>query len=108
MIPDGTFALAELDVFRDAEPWMRVEPEGIAMVVEVTSSRPEPDRKAKRYGYARASIPFYLLVDREERTTTLFSDPERGDYRHVDSVSFGKTLALPEPFGVDLDTSEFA
>ncbi|HEY8478453.1 MAG TPA: Uma2 family endonuclease [Spirillospora sp.] len=55
------------------------KPDGIALVLEVTSSRPERDRVAERHGYARAGIPLYLLVDREESKVTLFSDPDGGD-----------------------------
>ena len=104
VIPDGTFAPAESDVFDD-EPWS--PPDGVALVVEVTSSRPERDRVAKRHAYARAGIPLYLLVDRDEERVTLFSGPDGGDYGHTDQVPTGKTLALPAPFEVELDTSEF-
>ncbi|WP_200842321.1 Uma2 family endonuclease [Actinomadura sp. K4S16] len=107
VIPDMVIAPAELRLFRGAPEWMRVEPEGIAMVVEVTSSRPENDREGKRYGYARAGIPLYLLIDRDERKVLLFSGPDGGDYAHIDQVQFGKPLPLPEPFDIDLDTSAF-
>ncbi|GAA1866006.1 Uma2 family endonuclease [Actinomadura bangladeshensis] len=108
VIPDMVLAPAELRLFRGAREWMEVEPEGISMVVEVTSSRPEHDRGGKRTGYARAGIPFYLLVDRDERTVTLFSGTDGTDYRHTDQVPFGKSLPLPEPFEIELDTSGFA
>jgi Uma2 family endonuclease len=108
VIPDATFAPADLGLFRGAPSWMPVEPDGVAMVVEVTSSRPEQDREAKRCGYARANIPLYLLVDREAEKVILFSDTDGRDYRQTNSVPFGKGLALPEPFGIELDTSEFA
>ena len=104
MIPDATFAPAELEVFHNDKSW--IEPDGIALVVEVTSSRPQRDRVAKRHGYARAGIPLYLLVDREEERVTLFGGPDGDDYGHSDQVPFGKSLAIPEPFGVELDTSK--
>ncbi|WP_021592601.1 Uma2 family endonuclease [Actinomadura welshii] len=108
VIPDATFALAETGLFRDAESWMPVEAGGVAMVVEVTSSRPEVDRDAKRRGYARAEIPLYLLVDRREQKVSLFSEPKDGDYHKVEWVPFGKSLPLPEPIDIELDTSGFA
>lgn len=101
-------APAELRLFRGAPEWMRVGPDGIAMVVEVTSSRPEADRRSKRYGYARAGVPLYLLVDRDEERAVLFSGPDGKDYGHIDQVPFGKPLPLPEPFAIELDTSGFA
>lgn len=75
-------------------------------MVEVTSSRPEPDRGAKRHCCARAGIPLYLLVDREKKTVTLFSEPKDDDYVADVRVPFGRPLALPEPFAFELDTSE--
>ncbi|TDC88367.1 Uma2 family endonuclease [Actinomadura sp. 7K507] len=108
VIPDITFVSIESDPFREAEAWMPAENDGIVMVVEVTSSRPRRDREAKRAGYARAGISFYLLVDREEQTVTLFRGPDGTAYRHTDQVPFGKALPLPEPFEIELDTSGFA
>ncbi|RKN36898.1 Uma2 family endonuclease [Streptomyces hoynatensis] len=105
VIPDATFAPRPLDLFRAAPPWM--DPAGVAMVVEVTSSRAERDRVAKRRCYARGAIPLYLLIDREHRRATLLSEPAGKDYAHSHSAEFGKPLPLPEPFAFDLDTAEF-
>ncbi|WP_327428291.1 Uma2 family endonuclease [Streptomyces sp. NBC_01236] len=104
-IPDGTFAPRELRLFRGADSWMSCE--GVAMVVEVTSTKPEADREAKRRCYARGGIPLYLLIDRDASSLTLFSDPEKDDYRQLCTLPFGKSLALPEPFAFDLDTTDF-
>ncbi|MFE6098985.1 Uma2 family endonuclease [Streptomyces laurentii] len=105
VIPDATFAPLDKDLFLGAEPWMPGE--GVAMVLEVTSTRGHKDRQAKRRGYARGGIPLYLLVDRDDSTVTLFADPERGDYRARRTVPFGKPLPLPAPFGFDLETTDF-
>lgn len=80
---------------------------GVAMVLEVTSSKPQTDRETKRRCYARGGIPLYLLVDRENSWITLFSDPESGDYQELRAVAFGKPLALPQPFAFELDTADF-
>ncbi|QGV80892.1 Uma2 family endonuclease [Streptomyces ficellus] len=105
VIPDATFAPAELRLFRGADSWMPCD--GVALVAEVTSSRPQRDRETKRRCYARGGIPLYLLVDREASSVTLFSDPEDADYRQVVTMPFGKPLPLPEPFGFDLETADF-
>lgn len=81
--------------------------DGVAMVLEVTSTKPQVDREAKRRCYARGGIPLYLLVDRETTSITMFSDPEKDDYRQHCARPFGKPLTLPEPFGFDLDTADF-
>ncbi len=102
-IPDST--IGPRRVFRGMDPWAR--PDGVTMVAEVTSSRPEKDRGPKRRGYAAAGIPFYLLVDRTESTVTLYATPQGEDYREIVRVPFGKPLDLPEPFGFALDTAVF-
>ncbi|MES5821502.1 Uma2 family endonuclease [Streptomyces sp. RG80] len=105
VIPDGTFAPAQRDLYRGADPWMPCD--GVAMVLEVTSTKPRNDRETKRRCYARGGVPLYLLVDRDVSQVTLFSDPEGDDYRKLGSVAFGKPLALPEPFSFDLETTDF-
>jgi Uma2 family endonuclease len=105
VIPDGTFAPRELRLYRGAGSWMPCD--GVALVLEVTPTKPKADREAKRRCYARGGIPLYLLVDRETSQITLFSDPEQDDYRQHCTVPLGKPLALPEPFAFDLDTTDF-
>ena len=105
VIPDGTFAPAELRLYRGADPWMPCD--GVAMVLEVRSTKPKADRETKRRCYARGGIPLYLLVDRDASSITLFSEPQNEDYRQHCTLPFGKPLALPEPFAVELDTGDF-
>ncbi len=107
VIPDAVFAPAEMALFAGDESWM--EPDGVAMVVEVTSSNPDRDRTVKRRCYAQAGIPLYLLVDQSARTVTLFGDPdvEGADYRTGAPEDYGTAILLPEPFGFKLVTSSF-
>lgn len=103
-IPDIT--VGEPEAFESTESWE--SPDGLLLVAEVTSRNAERDRVLKRHRYAAADIPLYLLVDREARTVTLFSEPdvETEDYRQTYTVDYGKPLPLPEPFAFELDTSE--
>lgn len=103
--PDATFAPLDLRLFRGAPPWM--DATGVAMVAEVTSTKPVQDRIAKRHCYARAEIPLYLLIDREESRVSTFSKSEGDEYTEVHLAPFGKPLELPEPFGFELDTQPF-
>ncbi|KAB2351442.1 Uma2 family endonuclease [Actinomadura rudentiformis] len=107
LVPDGVFAPHDLGLFWGAPVWMPSD--GVAMVVEVISAKPEMDRWIKRHCYAKAAIPLYLLADRMEKTVCLFSGPDREaeDYREDIRLSFGKTTDIPEPFGFTLETSEF-
>lgn len=61
----------------------------------------------KRYAEYRA--PLHLVVDRQEQRVTLYSEPGRLGYTRVDGPSpFGALIRLPEPFELDLDTSDLA
>lgn len=102
-IPDA--AIGPVGTFRGMDSW--AAPDGVVMVAEVTSIRPEKDRGPKRRGYAAAEIPLYLLVDRTNGTVTLYGEPRDGDYDQSTRVPFGKQLDLPEPFSFALDTSVF-
>ncbi|WP_046777710.1 Uma2 family endonuclease [Streptomyces yangpuensis] len=76
------------------------------LVAEVASeSSAETDRIVKRRRYAEYGAPLYLLVDRLERSVTLFAEPGSLGYTKVDGPHpFGTVVRLPEPFDVDLDT----
>ncbi|MBH1938494.1 Uma2 family endonuclease [Streptomyces sp. AV19] len=84
-------------------------PDQTLLVVEVTSdSNGDTDRVVKRRRYAEYGAPLYLLVDRRERSCTLFSDPGELGYMKADGPRpFGTPMHLPEPFELALDTSEF-
>ncbi len=56
--------------------------------------------------HARGGIPLHLLIDRDEGSVTLFSDPEDADHRQHLTIPYGKPLPLPEPFAFDLETGD--
>jgi Uma2 family endonuclease len=80
------------------------------MTVEVTSYDSDThrrDREEKPLGYAEAGIPYYLLIDRDDDSVTLYSDPVPGaGYRSAVKKSFGAKLTLPDPLGIELDTAD--
>ncbi|WP_030834424.1 Uma2 family endonuclease [Streptomyces hygroscopicus] len=84
-------------------------PDQTLLIVEVTStSNGDTDRIVKRRRYAEYGAPLYLLVDRQQRTCTLFSVPGDFGYTRVNGPHpFGTPLPLPAPFDLELDTSEF-
>lgn len=103
--PDGT--LAPRKHFAGHGVW--AEPDGVVMTVEVTSHDGDTnlrDRHEKRDGYAAAGIPVYFLVDRDELSVTVFSEPENGKYRSSTSRPFGATIKIPDPVGITIDTEE--
>lgn len=100
-IPDMT--VVALDYWeRDSdEGWQPAD--GIAMVVEITSTNPSNDRDAKRRGYARAGVPLYLLIDRQRKESVLFSEPEKADYAARARRALGEPIPLPAPFSFALE-----
>jgi Uma2 family endonuclease len=108
-VPDGIAAAKGAFAGRD---W-RTKPDGVVMVLEVTSGdsrsikSAERDRGPKRTGYAAAGIPLYLLVDRLDGKVTIFAEPRDSDYGRSASVTIGDQLAIPTPLMGVLDTHEF-
>jgi Uma2 family endonuclease len=81
---------------------------GVLLVAEVVSPKSgHDDREFKRDAYARGGVPLYLLIDshKADKSVTLFSDPRPDGYRSRTRVPFGDQIALPEPFGIVLDTA---
>ncbi|MGP3914814.1 Uma2 family endonuclease [Nonomuraea sp. 10N515B] len=90
------------------------------MVVEVTSpstanrDRPPADKqsgKGKWCGYARAEIPYYLLVDLDPAVSavTLYSIPDQASaaYLHKENWSLGETITLPDPIRIEIPTDDW-
>lgn len=103
--PDG--ALAASGAFVGQGEW--VDPEPVLMVVEVTSSDSDThkrDRVEKPRAYAEANIPLYLLIDRQECQVSLYSEPNGARYEDVHTVPYGKSLQLPDPVGITLETEQ--
>jgi Uma2 family endonuclease len=100
-IPDLTVARKEYFAKDGPEGWQ--DPDGVALVVEITSSNPTQDRDPKRRGYAAAKIPLYLLIDRKAKVAVLFSEPDHGDYAVMTRRPIGDPIPLPEPFSFTLE-----
>ncbi|MFF9130380.1 Uma2 family endonuclease [Streptomyces sp. NPDC014806] len=104
--PDGV--LAPVDHFVGQGDW--AEPDGVLMVVEVTSYDSDThsrDRVEKPKAYAEAGIPVHLLIDRDHRSLVVHSNPDPAvGYRDVHTAKLGERLTLPDPVAVVLDTEE--
>ncbi|WND37564.1 Uma2 family endonuclease [Streptomyces sp. BB1-1-1] len=101
--PDGSLAPAE--AFVGQGEWADAAP--VLMVVEVTSYDSDTDRRdrvEKPRAYAETGIPVYLLIDRDAFEVKVHSRPDGGLYETVQTLPFGKEVALPEPVGIALDT----
>ncbi|MDJ0384624.1 Uma2 family endonuclease [Streptomyces sp. G-G2] len=110
-VPDLVVVPRELVAGADPDVSLPVDAADALLVVEITSKgNAEEDRKKKLWAYAHAPVPAYLLIDRFDEhgpTTTLFTEPQNGAYKHADRVAFGDKLVLPKPFPLTLDTAAF-
>jgi Uma2 family endonuclease len=100
-------ALAPVAHFAGQGEW--ADPSGVLMAVEVTSYDEDTDRRdrvEKPPAYATAGIPVYLLIDRDSCTVVVHSSPEPDGsrYRDVHTASFGESVTIPDPVGIELDT----
>jgi Uma2 family endonuclease len=70
-------------------------PETAVLVIEVARDSLRRDRKVKGALYARFGVPEYWIVNLEDRTIEVFSDPDaaKGVYRRARVVATGETLA---------------
>ena len=111
------FAEPEDDIYiPDVSVWPRELLRGLAsrpdaaectLVVEITSPGQARHDCLKAAGYARCSIPVYLLVDRRRQRYVVYSEPEGGEYQGKDEVRFGKPVTLPLDPPVTVPTDDF-
>jgi hypothetical protein len=120
-IPDLVVTTEEILLASEKARLPELASDEIEMVVEVTSrwgadgDRPPrqtpPREKNKWTGYAKAEVPYYLLIDRAPKIarSTLYCIPDRatGAYLHQESWAFGETIHLPDPFDLEIDTSHW-
>ncbi|MCT9106049.1 Uma2 family endonuclease [Streptomyces mirabilis] len=102
---DGT--LAPVDHFRGHGEWS--DADGSLMAVEITSRDRDTNRRDridKPVGYAEADIPVYLLIDRDNNTVVVFSEPKDGRYQQSRSYPWGSTVELPSPVAITLKTEK--
>ncbi|MFI0810622.1 Uma2 family endonuclease [Streptomyces echinatus] len=104
--PDGV--LAPAGHFTGKGNW--ADPQGVLMTVEITSHDSDThsrDRVEKPRAYAEAGIPVYLLIDRENLSILVHSNPDlEVGYRDVHVARLGGTITLPDPVGIELDTED--
>ncbi len=101
--PDGVLAPSE--AFAGLGEW--VDAGSVLMVAEITDAEAEADHRArveKPRAYAETDIPVYLLIDRESAEVVVHSQPDGVRYERVQTLPFGRTVQLPDPVGISLDT----
>ena len=86
--PDIAVLKRRDDFYRHAHP----RPEDILLVIEVSDSTLDFDRKVKVPLYARAGIPEAWVVNLPEERIEVYSDPAGGEYQTVGSYARGRRL----------------
>ncbi|MCB5908759.1 Uma2 family endonuclease [Streptomyces pinistramenti] len=101
--PDGSLASSE--AFVGQGEW--ADPDPVLMVVGVTShdfDTERRDRMEKPRAYAETGIPLSLLIDRAACEVTVYSEPDGARHADAHTVPLGKTLRLPDPVNITLET----
>jgi Uma2 family endonuclease len=104
LIPDLMVAPKGMPQFGDNE----LLAPGVLLTAEVVSPwSKRRDREVKPRAYAQGGVPLYLLIDHfaAPPAVTLHSQPGSDGYASRQKAAAGQPLHLPEPFGIDLDTS---
>jgi Uma2 family endonuclease len=86
--PDLVVLKLRPDFYRDSLP----TPEDVLLVVEVSDTTLDYDRKIKVPLYARAGIPETWIVNLPEERVEVYADTVGGAYRTVNSYSRGDEL----------------
>jgi Uma2 family endonuclease len=47
-----------------------------------------------------------LLIDRDNNSLTVYSEPKDGHYQHISPHPWGATVELPAPLNIALDTEK--
>jgi len=92
--PDGMIVRGDSAQYLDRHPGAA----DIALVIEVSDKTLKRDRGAKKLVYAAAGIPFYWILNLNDRGLEVYSDPsgsgEQADYRLCEQLGADDTLAL--------------
>ncbi|MFF4103278.1 Uma2 family endonuclease [Streptomyces sp. NPDC001903] len=79
----------------------------LSLVAEFTSTSAKDADWTEKLDVYGQLVPVYLVIDMQDSEITCFRDPSPNGYRSRTTVSFGKPLQIPEPFGFELDTTGF-
>ncbi len=69
-------------------------PQEILLLIEVSDSTIEYDRKIKKTLYAKAGITEFWIINLQDDTLEFYSQPKNGNYRLARILESGETLKL--------------
>ncbi|WP_017625473.1 Uma2 family endonuclease [Nocardiopsis chromatogenes] len=104
VVPD--LFIAPVAVLRTPEH--SIPPDDVLLAAEIVSpGSTRADRTVKPGIYAQALIPCFVLVDPLEGVTSVFSRPEKDEYKSIQKYRFGETFKIADPFEVEVDSGDF-
>jgi Uma2 family endonuclease len=71
------------------------DPSDVLLVIEVSDTTLTFDRKVKVPLYARASIPEVWIVNLQDNSIEVYSQPEGGAYQERQQLQRGQSLSIP-------------
>lgn len=91
LYPDIALLRPRADFYGQSHP----RPSDVLLLVEVTDTTGDYDRRLKVPRYARAGIPEVWVVDLRARAIDVYDRPMAGEYRGQRQVGPGDSLAVP-------------
>jgi len=101
-VPDITLLRRRDDFYKHANP----QAADVLLVVEVSDSTVNYDRKVKVPLYARAGVPEMWLVNQPEDLIEVYSRPAEGAYQETRLVRRGESLTAASVAGLTLDADD--
>ncbi len=87
--PDLALLKSRKDFYADTHP----APSDVLLIVEVSDTSSEYDRKVKMPLYARAGIPEVCLIDLAADTLEIFAKPKNGRYQEIIKAKRSQSLS---------------
>ena len=82
-------------------------PDDAVLIVEVSDTTLKYDRAVKGPLYGEAGIPEYWIINLQENTVEIYSNPEGGVYKQMRHARRGDSLALPPKLGGSILVEDF-
>ncbi|HJQ34382.1 MAG TPA: Uma2 family endonuclease [Pyrinomonadaceae bacterium] len=101
-VPDISLLRFRDDFYAQANP----QPDDVLLIVEVSDSTVNYDRKVKVPLYARAGVPEMWLVNQPEDLIEVYSRPADGAYQETRLVRRGESLTAASVPGLTLDADD--
>jgi Uma2 family endonuclease len=90
------------DFYAESHP----TPQDVLLLIEVSDSTVEYDREIKKMLYAEAGIVEFWLVNLQENTVEIYSQPKNGSYRLARILESDEIIEAVAVEGLKLQTNE--